>query len=81
MTPYGWRSKGYRFIFGPGNFEMPGSDAADQLGPVNPFYIEPQYEGQEPFGCVRPEVGIFLFYPKSIDEVNGLVYVYDGVEQ
>jgi len=83
MTPYGWRSKGYRFIFGPGNFEIPGADAlaADKLGPVNPFYLEPQHPGQEPFGCVRPEVGIFLFYRDSIDKVTGLVYAYDGVEE
>ena len=79
--PYGWRSKGYRFIFGPGNFEMPSADAlaADRLGPLTPFYLEPEYPGQEPFGCVCPEVGIFLFYRNSFNEVPGLVYAYDAV--
>ena len=74
MTPYGYRDKVSRFIFGPGNFEMSSANV-----PLTPIYLEPQYLGQEPFGCVRPEVGIFLFYPKSVGW-NGLVYAYDGVE-
>jgi hypothetical protein len=74
VTPYGYRDKVSRFIFGPGNFEMSSANV-----PLTPFYIEPQYLGQEPFGCVQPEVGIFLFYPKSVGR-NGLVYAYDGVE-
>ena len=75
MTPYGYRDKVSRFIFGPSNFEMSSANVL-----LTPIYLEPQYLGQEPFGCVKPEVGIFLFYPKSIDEINGLVYAYDGVE-
>ena len=74
MTPYGYRDKVSRFIFGPSNFEMSSANV-----PLTPIYLEPQYLGQEPFGCVKPEVGIFLFYPKSVGW-NGLVYAYDGVE-
>ena len=76
MTPYGYRDKISRFIFGPGNFEMSSAKV-----PLTPIYLEPQHPGQEPFGCVRPEVGIFLFYRDSISEVTGLVYAYDGVEE
>ena len=75
MTPYGYRDKVSRFIFGPSNFEMSSANV-----PLTPIYLEPQHPGQEPFGCVRPEVGIFLFYRDSIDKVTGLVYAYDGVE-
>ena len=52
MTPYGYVSKRYRLVFGPGNFEMPRDDTkeADELLPLFPFYLEPQYSGQKPWG-------------------------------
>lgn len=75
MKPYGWRETYSRFIYGFGNFEMP-----DLVGPLTPFYLEPQFEGQKPFGGVVPDVGIFYFYPNSIGKL-GIVPAYLGVEE
>jgi hypothetical protein len=79
--PYGWRSKKYRCIHGPGNFEMPAANtkAADKLETLTPFYLEPQYPGQQPFGGVVPDVGILLFYRDEIGKL-GIEPAYDGVE-
>jgi hypothetical protein len=44
---------------------------------LTPFYTQPVYEGQEPFACVSPDVGIFLHYPSSIGKYD-LVPVYQG---
>ena len=82
MTPYGWRETYSRFIYGPGNFEMPRDDTreADKLLPLFPFYLEPQYLGQEPWGGVVPDVGIFYYYPESIGKY-GIEPLYIGVEE
>lgn len=74
-TPYGWRSKKYRCIHGPGNFEMPAADET-----LTPFYLEPQYPGQQPFGGVVPDVGMLLFYRDSIGKL-GIEPAYDGVDE
>lgn len=81
MTPYGYISKRYRFVFGPGNFEMPRDDTkeADELLPLFPFYLEPQYPGQKPWGGVVPAIGIFYYYTKSIGTL-GIEPFYLGVE-
>jgi hypothetical protein len=73
MTPYGYRDKRSRFVYGPGNFEI--SSAPE---PVTPFYLEPQFEGQKPFGGVVPNIGIFYYYPESIGKL-GVEPVYLGV--
>jgi hypothetical protein len=72
MTPYGYVSKRYRFVFGPGNFEMPRNDTkeADKLLPLFPCYLEPQYSGQKPWGGVVPDVGIFYYYPEHIGQLG-----------
>ena len=75
MTPYGYREKKSRLIYGPGNFEM--SSAPE---PLTPFYLEPQFEGQDPFGCVLPETGIFYFYRENVG-YKGLVYAYEEVRE
>lgn len=75
MTPYGYREKRSRFVYGPGNFEI--SSAPE---PVTPFYLEPQFEGQKPFAGVVPDVGIFYFYPKDIGKFN-IVPAYLGVKE
>ena len=82
MTPYGWRETFSRFVYGPGNFEMPveGSRVADLVGPLTPFYLEPQFPGQRPFGGVVPDVGIFYYYPESIGTL-GIEPAYLGVEE
>jgi len=82
MTPYGYISKRYRLICGPGNFEMPRDDTkeADKLFPLFPFYLEPQYLGQEPWGGVVPNIGIFYYYTESIGKL-GIEPLYLGVEQ
>ena len=82
MTPYGYISKRYRFVFGPGNFEMPCTDTkeADKLLPLFPFYLEPQYLGQEPWGGVVPNIGIFYYYPEDIGRL-GIEPLYLGVEE
>lgn len=74
MKIYGYWDKETKFIYGPGNFEI---DSANK--PLTPFYTEPVYEGQEPFACVSPEVGIFLHYPEYIG-LHNLVPVYEGKE-
>ena len=82
MTPYGYVSKRYRLVFGPGNFEMPRDDTkeADELLPLFPFYLEPQYSGQKPWGGVVPSIGIFYYYPENIGKL-GIEPLYLGVEQ
>jgi len=82
MTPYGYISKRYRFVFGPDNIEMPRTDTkeADKLLPLFPFYLEPQYLGQEPWGGVVPSIGIFYYYPESIGKL-GIEPLYLGVEE
>jgi hypothetical protein len=45
---------------------------------VTPFYLEPQFEGQKPFGGVVPNIGIFYYYPESIGKL-GVEPVYLGV--
>ena len=82
MTPYGWRETYSRFIYGPGNFEMPapGTKVAANVVSLTPFYLEPQFEGQSPFGGVVPSVGIFYFYPKDIGKL-GIEPAYLGVEK
>ena len=75
MTPYGYREKRSRFVYGPGNFEI--SSAPE---PVTPFYLEPQFEGQKPFGGVVPAIGIFCYYPESIGTL-GVEPAYLGVEE
>jgi hypothetical protein len=81
MTPYGYISKRYRFVFGPGNFEMPpDTKEAGKLLPLFPFYLEPQFPGQEPWGGVVPNIGIFYYYPESIGQL-GIEPMYLGVEQ
>jgi hypothetical protein len=72
MKVYGYWDKKTRFIFGPGNFEI---DSAK--GELTPFYTQPIYEGQEPFACIKSDVGIFLHYPKYIGQYD-LVPVYQG---
>lgn len=72
MKPYGYWDKKYKFIYGPDNFEM--DSAKNEL---TPFYTQPVYEGQEPFACINPDVGIFLFYPQYIGR-DGLVPVYQA---
>ena len=73
MTPYGYREKRSRFVYGPGNFEISSTPE-----PVTPFYLEPQFEGQKPFGGVVPNIGIFYYYPESIGKL-GVEPVYLGV--
>ena len=82
MTLYGYISKRYRLIFGPGNFEMPSDDraAADGLLPLFPCYLEPQYPGQQPWSGVVPKTGIFYYYPESIG-TRGIEPLYLGVEE
>ncbi len=82
MTPYGYISKRYRFVFGPGNFEMPRDDTrgADKLLPLFPFYLEPQYPGQEPWGGVVPDIGMLYHHLKHIG-YYGIVPLYLGVEE
>ena len=82
MKPYGWRETYSRFIYGPGNFEMPepSTKVADLVGPLTPFYLEPQYPGQEPWGGVVPNIGIFYYYTKSIGTL-GIEPFYLGVEE
>jgi len=75
MTPYGYREKRSRFVYGPGNFEI--SSAPE---PVTPFYLEPQFEGQKPFGGVVPSIGIFYYYLESIGTL-GVEPAYLGVEE
>ena len=75
MSIYGHWDKETRCIYGPGNFEM-----ASAKNKLIPFYTKPVYEGQEPFACIKQDVGIFLHYPKHIGE-NDLVPVYEGVEE
>ncbi len=81
MTPYGYISKRYRFVFGPGNFEMPRDDTrgADKLLPLFPFYLEPQYPGKEQWGGVVPEIGLVYYYTENIGEL-GIEPLYLGVE-
>jgi hypothetical protein len=81
MTPYGYISKRYRFVFGPGNFEMPRDDTeeADKLLPLFPCYLEPQYPGQEPWGGVVPRIGMLYHYPEHIGYYS-IEPLYLGVE-
>ena len=83
MTPYGYVSKRYRFVFGPGNFEMPRDDTkeADKLLPLFPCYLKPQYSGQKPWGGVVPAIGIFYYYPESIGKYGKIEPLYLGVEE
>ena len=74
MTPYGYINKQYRFVFGPGNFEI-----SSARGPLTPIYLEPQYSEQEPWAGVVPDIGIFYFYRKNIGQF-GIEPFYLGVE-
>jgi hypothetical protein len=47
---------------------------------VTPFYLEPQFEGQKPFGGVVPSIGIFYYYLESIGTL-GVEPAYLGVEE
>ena len=72
MKEYGYWDKKTRAIFGPGHFEMDSAKSD-----LTPFYTKPVYEGQEPFACVSPDVGMLLHYPKYIGQ-RDLVPVYEG---
>jgi hypothetical protein len=82
MTPYGYISKQYRFVFGPGNFEFPetGSSVEKKLMPLFLCYLEPQYPGQEPWGGVVPDIGLVYYYTENIGEL-GIEPLYLGVEE
>ena len=75
MQVYGYWDKATRFIYGPGNFEMDSAKSE-----LTPFYTEPVYEGQEPFACIKQDIGIFLHYVQYIGKYD-LVPVYEGVEE
>ena len=75
MTEYGNWDKETRLIYGPGNFEM--YSAKNKL---TPFYLEQVHKGQEPFACIKQDIGIFLHYPQHIGKYD-LVPVYEGVEE
>jgi hypothetical protein len=68
--PYGYCVKGYRFIFGEGKFEL-----SSAVGELFAIYLEPQYEGQEPFACINPEAGLYLFHPEDMKK-HDLTPVY-----
>jgi hypothetical protein len=72
MKVYGYWDKATRFIYGPGNFEMDSAKSE-----LTPFYTKPVYEGQEPFACIKQDIGIFLHYPSAIGKFD-LVPVYQG---
>ena len=82
MTPYGYVSKRYRFVFGPGNFAVPRDDikTAAKLFPLFSCYLEPQYPGQETWGGVVPDIGMVYYYTENIGEF-GVESLYLGVEE
>ena len=82
MKPYGYISKRYRFVFGPGNFAVPRDDikTAAKLFPLFSCYLEPQYPGQEPWGGVVPDIGMVYYYTENIGEF-GVEPLYLGVEE
>ena len=82
MTPYGYISKQYRCIMGPGKFEFPesGSSVEGKLMPLFPCYLGPQYPGQEPWGGVVPDIGMVYYYTENIGEF-GVEPLYLGVEE
>ena len=68
--PYGYCMQGYRFIFGEGKFELSSAN-----GKLFAIYLEPTYEGQEPFACISPSSGLYLFYLDDLTKHNlALVY-------
>jgi|APGre2960657423_1045063.scaffolds.fasta_scaffold35935_4 hypothetical protein len=74
MTPYGYISKRYRFVFGPNNFELSSAQV-----PLTPIYLKPQYPEQEPWAGVVPNIGIFYFYRENIGQF-GIEPFYLGVK-
>ena len=69
--PYGHCVKGYRYIFGEGKFEL-----SSAVGELFAIYLEPTHEGQEPFACINPSAGLYLFYPEDMKKHKFLTPVY-----
>ena len=74
--PYGYYMKGYRCIFGEGKFEL-----SSARGVLTEIHLAPTHKGQEPFACINPSAGLYLFYPESMKEHHFLAPVYVGKEK
>jgi hypothetical protein len=68
--PYGHCIEGAGYIFGEGKFER--SSASGKLFAI---YLEPTYEGQEPFACIDPSAGLNLYQLEHREKYN-LIPVY-----
>lgn len=77
MTPVGYWDKEFRFIYGPGDKNFMMSSAPSSL---TPFYLTPQFEGQEPFAVISPSPGVFLFYKSDLKDYPDFLPVYEGVK-
>jgi hypothetical protein len=62
--------EGLAYIFGEGKFEL--SSAGGKLFAI---YLEPTYEGQKPFACIDPSVGLNLCQLEHMEKYN-LIPVY-----